>query len=71
VSCHAAGRIRAADEVDHVVPLAIGGPDTDDNLQALCIDCHRRKSAAERGVRRAPTYGADGQPAEHLEHWLR
>lgn len=30
-------------EVDHVVPLARGGSDALDNLQALCIPCNRGK----------------------------
>ena len=36
-------------EVDHIVPLELGGPDKDDNLQVLCIDCHRTKTYAEQG----------------------
>lgn len=33
---------------DHVVALALGGPDTDDNLQLLCtVPCHARKTAAD------------------------
>ena len=31
---------------DHVVPLAAGGRDTLDNLQALCRSCNGRKSAS-------------------------
>ncbi|WP_394621279.1 HNH endonuclease [Lentzea sp. JNUCC 0626] len=39
-----------ADQVDHVVPLAIGGAKYDPaNHQSLCADCHRAKSAAELG----------------------
>ena len=29
-------------ETHHVVPLALGGPDTDSNVVALCADDHRR-----------------------------
>jgi 5-methylcytosine-specific restriction endonuclease McrA len=32
-------------ELDHVVPLALGGLDTEENLQALCRPCNRRKAA--------------------------
>ena len=35
-------------EVDHIKPLAQGGRDEDRNLQVLCKDCHREKSAGER-----------------------
>jgi len=31
-------------EIDHVLPLAEGGTNTDDNLQVLCRPCNRRKS---------------------------
>ena len=35
-------------EVDHIVPLAIGGSTEPENLQPLCRACHAAKSAAER-----------------------
>lgn len=34
-------------EIDHVVPLELGGADEDDNLQALCGKCHRAKTGAD------------------------
>jgi 5-methylcytosine-specific restriction protein A len=35
-------------EVDHIVPVALGGPEHDpDNMQLLCRICHDAKSAAE------------------------
>jgi 5-methylcytosine-specific restriction protein A len=45
--CSRAGRVTAATEVDHIVNKARGGDDGDDNLQSICVDCHRRKTAAE------------------------
>lgn len=42
-------------EADHVVPLIDGGSFGLDNLQTLCVDCHKAKTAkeaAERAVRR-------------------
>lgn len=42
--CAEDGRTSAATEVDHIVPLALGGPDTDDNKQPLCTEHHRAKS---------------------------
>lgn len=46
--CARDGRTVAAAEVDHVVPRARGGAMFDwGNLQALCADHHRRKTAAE------------------------
>ncbi len=45
--CHVCGR-PGADEADHVVPLAEGGPDTDDNLAAIhATPCHQAKTRAE------------------------
>jgi len=38
-------------EVDHKVPLWAGGEDADHNLQVLCIECHRDKTATEAGAR--------------------
>ncbi|MER7842953.1 HNH endonuclease signature motif containing protein [Kitasatospora sp. NPDC096077] len=34
-------------DVDHRQPLALGGEDTDSNVQALCRECHRGKTARE------------------------
>lgn len=53
VCCAAKGIIRAAVEVDHRIPLHLGGPDSEDNLQGLCKDCHDEKSAQEARDREA------------------
>ena len=50
--CLRAGRVRVADEVDHVVPLSVGGSNADDNQRSLCRDCHAIKCAAEELARR-------------------
>lgn len=39
----------ASVHVDHIVPRARGGQDTDGNLQGLCPSCHSRKTAREDG----------------------
>lgn len=31
-------------EIDHYIPVAAGGADTDDNLWTLCFDCNRGKA---------------------------
>lgn len=33
--------------VDHIQPRSVGGPDTLENLQTLCHDCHNRKTKQE------------------------
>ena len=35
-------------ELDHIVPLHIGGGNDDDNLQLLCPSCHLEKTRKER-----------------------
>jgi 5-methylcytosine-specific restriction protein A len=46
--CKAAPSPRVADIVDHRIPLWEGGPDTDENRQAMAADpCHKKKSADE------------------------
>ena len=35
-------------EIDHVIPLELGGSDTDDNLVPLCSPHHKEKTRADR-----------------------
>ena len=54
--CNACGTLfRALWHVDHVVPLADGGPDELGNMQALCADCHADKTSDEN-ARRPPRH---------------
>ena len=41
--------VNANFEIDHVTPLYRAGDNSIDNLQLLCPDCHRTKTAADRG----------------------
>ena len=45
VVCQRAGRVVAATDVDHIVPLSAGGTSAADNLQPLCHSCHSKKTA--------------------------
>lgn len=45
--CKEAGRLSVAAQVDHKVPLFMGGSNDDSNLQAICDPCHTAKSAQE------------------------
>lgn len=34
-------------QVDHIIPLSENGPDTLENCQLLCLECHGQKSQSE------------------------
>jgi 5-methylcytosine-specific restriction endonuclease McrA len=44
-------QVKVSREVDHIIPLWAGGEDIESNLQALCDDCHKAKTAEEAGAR--------------------
>lgn len=52
--CERAGRVTVATEVDHIVSIAANGSDDDENLEAICAECHKAKTAREAaaGMRR-------------------
>lgn len=54
-ACKAQGITRAAQQVDHVVPIHVapGLAFVRSNLQSLCTSCHAAKSAVEAKDRRA------------------
>ena len=55
--------IRTADVVDHIVPLALGGEDIDDNTRNLCDEHHQIRTAEQFGYRPPrPETGEDGWP---------
>ena len=68
--CIKGGRPTAAQEVDHIIPKADGGTDDDENLQAICRECHKVKTQQEaakaqgRSYRPKHTIGADGWPVQ-------
>lgn len=61
--CMEEGRVAAAEEVDHIVPLHRGGTDTDDNCRSLCREHHLRVTLGDRGCE-VVEIGADGWPVE-------
>ena len=54
--CTKQGRTTAADTVDHITPVRLGGGMWDtSNYQSLCKSCHQRKSRQERDMKPATT----------------
>lgn len=51
--CKAEGRVTLATVVDHIIPLILGGPDTDENTRNLC-DEHNAIRTAEQFGRQPP-----------------
>jgi 5-methylcytosine-specific restriction protein A len=62
--CRAKGILRLASVPDHIIPLAQGGTDTDNNVRCLCDECHRKRTAEQFGMKYRPAIGKDGWPLE-------
>jgi 5-methylcytosine-specific restriction protein A len=45
--CYKQGRLTAAEEVHHVLPLSKGGTHDNDNLMSLCKACHSSITARD------------------------
>lgn len=65
-SCAREGIVRVWTQLDHIVPLHKGGPDTDANMQGLCDSCHDVKTRADMGYTgpRPRRIGLDGFPVD-------
>lgn len=49
--CKKVGIIRSPKELDHIIAISKGGPHWDEsNLQPLCTECHREKTAQESTI---------------------
>lgn len=62
VNCEERGLVAAGEELDHILPIFKGGSNDSSNLQMLCGECHRKKTAADLGVRYRHQTGVDGWP---------
>ena len=49
--CKSEGRLTAAEEVHHILPLANGGTNDEDNLMALCKSCHSKITISSANTR--------------------
>jgi 5-methylcytosine-specific restriction endonuclease McrA len=64
--CEKEGIVREWEELDHHIPIAHGGKDTDDNRVGLCREHHKIKTAKEFGLTYKPkvVIGIDGFPVK-------
>jgi len=62
--CLNEGRSIPATVVDHIVPLALGGSDEDENTRNLCEDCNRARTAEQFGHKLKRAIGNDGWPID-------
>ena len=49
--CELEGRLTLAEEVHHILPLANGGTNDEDNLVALCKSCHSKVTISSTNTR--------------------
>jgi len=46
--CH--NQLKSTYHIDHIIQICRGGTNVEDNLQALCVECHAHKTQRERQV---------------------
>ena len=46
-TCQMCGRVGADLLIDHIVPLHLGGQESDENRQSICDACHMAKNERE------------------------
>lgn len=51
VTCQKCNRVTMHGEVDHIIPLHLGGSETNNNRQYLCKSCHEIKTNEEKEKR--------------------
>lgn len=61
VACQAKGKVSLATDMDHIKPLHKGGTDDLDNLQGLCSDCHKVKTADDMGLSQRSQFDERGR----------
>lgn len=71
VFCERAGRIVPAEEVDHIIPISKGGDMLDmANVQSLCVPCHSKKTAEDKGGKAKWGCDANGVPLSPTHTWI-
>lgn len=64
VDCLSQGRVTQSEVLDHIVPLAKGGTDNDDNIRGLCLPHHHDRTREQFNHKPKITIGVDGWPVE-------
>jgi 5-methylcytosine-specific restriction enzyme A len=66
VDCAKVGVTTLARQLDHIIPLEFGGLDFDKdkgmNRQGLCVSCHEKKTAKDRGYVPRVEFDQNGDP---------
>lgn len=62
-TCQRCGLITDDGQCDHIVPLERGGTDDPDNLQWLCVECHKIKSVLDQRKKASANPGWLPRPA--------
>lgn len=60
--CLELGKTEESVTPDHIIPLAHGGTDTDDNIRCLCEECHLIVTREQFGFKPRVIFGVDGWP---------
>lgn len=63
VLCLEKDLVEPTTQIDHIVRLADGGPDTDENTRGLCDACHDKVTHGHRG------YDENGKPLDPSHPW--
>ena len=67
VECEKVDRVSLATQLDHIIPVDKGGPDTHDpfeNRQGLCDECHETKTKVDMGYSTAEPLDPSGWPPD-------
>lgn len=65
MQCEAEGCERVGRELEHRIPVALGGENTVENLWLACVECHREKTSAEDMPRIAKAKRQAGEKGQH------
>lgn len=61
--CAEEGITTATEHINHIVPLAQDGPDTDENCEGLCEPCHKIITAEQFNHKAKVEYNEQGYPS--------